>query len=167
MYFYHHLGRGTGKYVERPDGLPVIYNDKILIQLVQGRIEHQIVDKVRLLTQYISVGLWVSEPSSSAAQKINEALQAAPRAVFDSCHLTLMDNTAKLLNELPLRHVEKANNNGHPFYVTPRGFINLSESKLNVYNNSAVTNDQDAIVLGIDYVIPITKHVTDLANHNK
>lgn len=167
MYFYHHLGRGMKFYVERPDGLPVIYQDKITIPLTNTKSSQPFTDLVRLLTQYVAVGLWVDAPTTDETQPlIDESLRIAPPAVFNSAYATIKDNTAILLNKLSLRHIQEVNSQGLPYYVTPAGFVNLSESKLEVWNYAAVTNDTDAITIGVDYVIPIGKHKADLANRN-
>ncbi len=165
MYFYHHLGRGTKQFVENPSGLPVIYQEQVIIPLIPGTNEHDITDAVRLLTQYHAVGLWVVEPSASGVQKLTEKLTCASRAVFDTAYLTLKDNTATLFKNLSLRLIEKANANGMPFYVAQKGFINLTESKLNVWSASIGTDT--AIVLMIDYVIPAGKDQADRALINK
>lgn len=166
MYFYHHLLRGSKQYVERPDGLPVIYQESITIPVIAGQPDYQFTDGVRLLTQYVAVGLWVIEPSTAGAQLLTEKLTNVSRAIFDSAYLTLKDNTARLLDKTSLRLVEKANANGLPFYLTPRGFVNLAESQLDVYNNAGIAADT-AIRIMVDYVIPTGKHYADLIHKNK
>ncbi len=166
MYFYHHLGRSMKQFVERPDGLPVIYQQEVIIPLTTDQAEHDISDAVRLLTQYVAVGLWVVEPSAAGVQKLTEKLTCCSRAIFDTCYLTLKDNTAMLFQNMPLRMVEKANTNGMPYYITPKGFINLSESKLNVWAFATI-GANTAIKLLVDYCVPVGKNNADLQNQNK
>ncbi len=166
MYFYHHLGRSMKQFVERPDGLPVIYQQEVLIPLTTDQAEHDITDAVRLMTQYVGVGLWVVEPSAAGVQKLTEKLTCCSRAIFDTACLTLKDNTAVLFNGMPLRMIEKANANGLPYYVTPKGFLNFTESKLKVWGFAAIAANT-AVKLLVDYVVPIGKNNADLQNLNK
>lgn len=164
MNWYGHLPKGDNRYVCLPDGRIKIHSVPVLVNVSTGQLDYTISDSVRLLTQYIVVGLWVNGPGTTQ-QKITETKSVVSRAVFDSAQLDLRDNTNVLLEKMPLRYVEHVNLQGKPFYING-SFINISESTLYVQDNAGI-GANEAIQFHMDYIIPRKAHIQQMLNNNK
>lgn len=140
---YLHL-RGKG-YQEKGTG-PVIYRTNITVPITANVREYQFEEKSRL-EKNVLVGLWVTP----AGSKTGENTTQAASTIFNSATITLRSDDASVNEKIYLSQIYLANSQGRPFYISLPTSINLSESTLEVFDNSGIAANT-VVEIQADYV---------------
>lgn len=130
---YNHL-KGKG-YQEKGTG-PVIYRTNISVPITANVREYQLEEKSRL-ERNILVGLWVTP----AGTEVSETDTQAAGSIFNSAALTIRSDELAVNEKIYLSQIYLANQQGRPYYISLPTSINLSESKLEVFDNSGIASD--------------------------
>lgn len=141
MYYPYLRGRG---FQETPVG-PVIYKANIQVPVSAGQRLYKLEEK-STVEQHYMVGLWVTEPGAQTGESTTQ-LDAAR---LNSAYLILRVAETDILKKVPLSHIKAANDQGHPYYVSLNGLINLSESTLVLDNNAAIVANT-VVEIQVDY----------------
>lgn len=128
---YLHL-RNKGRYQEGPTG-PVVYRTNITVPVTANQREYNL-EENSPLERNILVGLWVTEQGVKTGDNTTQVVTA----IFNSCALTLRVQESDVVKKIYAHQIKAANDQGNPFYVYLPGRINLSESKLEIYNNAGI-----------------------------
>lgn len=140
---YLHL-RSRG-FQEGPTG-PVVYRSSIIVPLIADQREYNPEEK-STVERNIAVGLWVADPGS----QVTEAYTQAAAAVFNSAWLNLRVAETDVVRKVYFHQIKKCNDQGRPFYLHLPAGINLSESQIEVANNSAIAADT-VLEFQVDYL---------------
>jgi len=134
--------------MESPSG-PVTYKANVSVDLVANQQEYQIEERSPIERNFM-VGLWVTK--QGVATGINTT-QAAT-AILDSIAITIRVEESDVVRKIYVHQIQAANDFGKPFYVTLPGPVNLSESKVECFNNSGI-GANTVFEFQIDYLKPV------------
>ncbi len=141
MYYPYLRGRG---FQETPVG-PVIYKANIQVPVTAGQRIYKLEEKSTVERHYM-VGLWLTEPGAQTGESTTQ-LDAV---LLNSAYLILRVDETDILKKVPLSHIKAANDQGHPYYVSLNGLVNLSESTLILDNNTGIAVNT-VVEIQVDY----------------
>lgn len=114
----------------------IVYQANISVNLEANKPDYNLEENSPVERNTV-VGLWVTEPGAKTSQSKTQAAGA----IFNSAVLIVRVEESDVIKKLYFHQVKKANDQGHPFYLSLPGNINLSESKVEVYDNSGIAAD--------------------------
>lgn len=144
-YYQRYRGRGF----QEKNGIVKVFQTPIYVALTTNQQDYELEEKSSV-ERNIAVGLWVDEPASTA-QKVTSSGTIADADVFNSAQLTLRRDDQEVLKRIPLRQIQKANDQGHPYWIEIGESINLSESFIEVFNSAGISAGE-ILVIRVDYL---------------
>lgn len=110
-----------------------MYRTNITVPVTAGQREYQL-EENSPLERNILVGLWVTEQGVKTGDNTTQVVTA----IFNSAALTIRVQESDVVKKVYAHQIKAANDQGLPFYVFLPGRINLSESKLEIFNNAGI-----------------------------
>lgn len=147
MLYQHLRSRGVAEGVAGP----VIYKANLIIPISANVSKYKVEENSPIERAFL-VGLYVTDPGV----QVDETNTQATGDIFNSAYLEIMVNTLKVVTNLYLHQIKKANDQGRPYYLYLPGRINLSESRLIVPKNDTIAANT-VIELQTDYAKPKEK----------
>lgn len=126
---YNHL-KGKG-FEEGPSGV-VIQSANISIPITTGTREYPLEERSSVERNFL-VGFWVT----AAGAKTGELTTQAAGTIFNGVALNLRVEQT-VIAKIYAHQIQKANDQGRPYYVHLPGRVNLSETTIEVNDNAGI-----------------------------
>lgn len=142
---YLHL---NNKPVEKGILGPVVRRANIKIILAAGTSTYQIEQKSKVERAYM-VGIWATLPGA----QVDATRTNAAGSIFNSAYLVLMVRSDEQSEKIPFEQIRLANAQGKPYYLNMKDAVNLSESSVEIPDNSGIAANT-VLEFQIDFCYP-------------